>query len=131
MIELLLAPAPRSDGPCLTAWLPEDREALRTMRPEPAVWRRQPKQRSLPQHRMFWAWAQTVADNTDGLDRQAAADLLKIIAGHVTTVGLPSGDVLRVPRSISFSAMSQDEANDFIAAVQRAAAMTLGIDLCA
>lgn len=72
--------------------------------------------RSVRQHNLFWALCKIVSDNVEcfpPLSTEAAANLLKLRAGHATPVSLADGTVVFVPASISFAKADQDTFNRF------------------
>ena len=71
--------------------------------------------RSLQQHRRYWLLCSLVAENHEQLQtRDQVHDVLKLLTGLYTVVALKStGEVLRVPRSISFGEMSQEDFDDY------------------
>lgn len=78
--------------------------------------------RNGPMHRRYWALCQMVYDNSEDYgSAEQVSDLLKILAGHCTQVASKAtGEVFLIPRSISFSAMDQDEFDQFWGRVVKA-----------
>lgn len=74
---------------------------------------RQP--RNLAWHNRYWALCQMVADNSEQYgSADEVSDHLKILAGHCTVVArVDTGELDRLPKSISFSAMDQGQFEDF------------------
>jgi len=77
------------------------------------------QERSIRQHRMLFKMLRLVHSNLP-LDQQGAypkvenlLDALKIQTGHVRTFTTLSGEVIRVPASISFDEMDQGEFHQF------------------
>lgn len=73
--------------------------------------------RNLQHHRLYWALCSAIASSI-GAQRENVSDVLKIRTGHVTIVQTKS-ERYRLPRSISFAKMSQDEFNTFFAECTR------------
>lgn len=98
--------------------MPADREAaakLAKMKIGERVRAEIKRPRSGAHHRRFWALCSMVANHHAELNTaEQVCDVLKLLTGHCDVVCMRStGEVIRVPRSISFSAMSQDEFTDF------------------
>lgn len=72
------------------------------------------RDRSLPQHRLFWSVLDHVAKNSqwESADRLLVA--LKIRLGKYDLCRLPNGKAVPVPQSISFAKMDQGEFQDFM-----------------
>lgn len=79
----------------------------------------QPRQRSLPQLRLYWAILQLVADqmSDDGRNRPVDKDALhqwvKLRCGLIDDVVLRSGEIIEVPRSVALEKMEEAEFNSF------------------
>src|SRR3546814_11922729 len=74
------------------------------------MWLEGRRARNPRRHRLFWALVQIIKENTDARQSpDAIADYLKIRAGHVEVFRRPGGEVVEVPKSISFSKCSEDE----------------------
>lgn len=59
--------------------------------------------------RLYWALVKVCQDNTDlNLSKEAWSDYLKILAGHVEVVKR-RGEVIQLPKSIAFNAMSESD----------------------
>ena len=70
--------------------------------------------RSVKHHRLLFAILGIARDNYDGvITLETVLQVVKIRTGCVDAVGLPSGEVILVPKSISFAKMGQDEFNRF------------------
>ena len=70
--------------------------------------------RSQKQHRMYWALITLVLDNQDYFkDKDHLSHYIKLKIGHVDVVQY-KGEVIEVPKSISFSSTKQEEFNSFI-----------------
>ena len=67
----------------------------------------------------WWVLCQLIADNSETIkSKEQASDLLKILAGHCTSiVSKSTGEVYQIADSISFGRLSEDE---FQAVWQRA-----------
>lgn len=78
----------------------------------------QPKSpRSLRQHRLFFAMLTLVVDNLDQpLSKEALLEWVKLKLGHVEMIRLRNGEIVEVPKSISFDAMEQAEFHKFFQA---------------
>lgn len=64
--------------------------------------------------RLFWALVDICRDNTDtNLSKEAWADFLKILGGHVE-VAMRRGEKVYLPKSIAFSSMSEADFAEFI-----------------
>lgn len=67
------------------------------------------KPRSGAHHRRYWALCNLVAQNHESLETARQVDqAIKMLSGHVDLVRLKD-EVFRIPASISFAAMDQDE----------------------
>ena len=69
--------------------------------------------RSQQHHRLFFAMLKIVNDNRDGGSVDELLDIIKIGAGHTYVVELPGGFLYRVPKSVSFAKMDQDQFSAF------------------
>ena len=67
--------------------------------------------RNLGHHRLYWALCSAIASSI-GAQRENVSDVLKLKTGHFTVVQTKS-ERIRLPRSISFAKMTQDEFNTF------------------
>lgn len=72
------------------------------------------RDRSLPQHRLFWAVLRYVAEATKWRDPEKLLATLKWELGRFDLVKTLSGKVIPMPESISFAAMTQDAFQDFM-----------------
>lgn len=72
------------------------------------------RDRSLPQHRLFWSVLQHVAHASKWENPDRLLIALKIRLGRYDLMQLPNGKVVPVPQSISFAAMSQDGFQEFM-----------------
>lgn len=72
------------------------------------------RERSLPQHRLFWSVLQHVAASSQWETPERLLIALKIRLGRYDLMQLPNGKVVPVPQSISFAAMSQDDFQHFM-----------------
>jgi hypothetical protein len=68
--------------------------------------------RNAKHHALYWTICQRIA-NAVGAEPQNVSDLLKIEAGHYRLVRSKKYGDLRLPRSISFKEMSQDDFSAF------------------
>lgn len=112
----------------LRGWTEEDQKALEKMR---AKVKRLPAgdhmilsyrvNRSLPHHRKFFSLVQAVVENSEIYDtRDKALDAIKIAAGHVDWIPNPTtGELVPVPKSISFEKMDQVVFDSFYEAAVR------------
>lgn len=64
-------------------------------------------------HRLFFALLKIVSDNIDNCSVDNLLDVIKLGTGHTKIVELPSGGYYTIPKSISFSAMDQDQFSAF------------------
>jgi hypothetical protein len=68
--------------------------------------------RSLKQLKLWWSLMKLLVDHDQFPSLEAASDATKVAIGHCEVIIFPdSGEVLMIPRSISFSALRQDEFN--------------------
>lgn len=65
--------------------------------------------RSQKFHRLLWALLKLVADNQEQYGMDEILDVVKIGVGHTRVIAMPGDFVFRVPKSISFSSMDDDE----------------------
>lgn len=65
--------------------------------------------RSVKQNNLRWKVCDMVAENSDGWDKDAVNDVLKIATGHVTFKQSPDGQFWRVPKPTDFGAMGSAE----------------------
>jgi hypothetical protein len=72
------------------------------------------RDRSLPQHRLFWTVLRYVAEASEWETAEHLLVALKLKLGRYDLMKLPSGKVVPVPSSISFAAMTQDDFQDFM-----------------
>ena len=101
----------------LTVETDMDAEALSTLKAE-ATYRVEivlPRdKRSINQHRLLFGLIKLIQDNAPTetpLSSDAILAALKIRTGHVKVCGLPSGEVILYPDSISFANMPQTKFN--------------------
>jgi len=71
------------------------------------------RNRSLPQHRMFWSILDHVAQASVFENAERLLVALKIRLGRYDLMKMPNGKVVPVPQSISFDGMSQSEFQKF------------------
>ena len=76
------------------------------------------RNRSLPQHKMYWAVLTKVVEHAPGEWRtpEALHEVLKVATGRVETVKLLDGRLVKIPQSTSFAEMGQDAFNEYSAA---------------
>ncbi len=93
-------------------------EALRSL-PAGAVVRVSMKRpRNVLHHRKFFALLNLVLSNQEHYaSQEELLDAIKIGVGHVRLVQLPSGQVYKIPKSISFGSMDQPAFEKFYDAV--------------
>jgi hypothetical protein len=72
------------------------------------------RDRSLPQHRLFWVVLRYVAEASEWETAEKLLVALKLRLGRYDLMKLPSGKVVPVPDSISFAAMAQDAFQQFM-----------------
>ena len=65
--------------------------------------------RSQKFHRLLWALLKLVADNQEQYGMDEILDVVKIGVGHTRVIAMPGDFVFRVPKSISFASMDDDE----------------------
>lgn len=65
--------------------------------------------RSVKQNNLRWKVCELIAENSDGWDKDAVNDALKIATGHVTFKQSPDGQFWRLPRPTDFGAMGSAE----------------------
>ncbi len=65
--------------------------------------------RSQQFHKLFWALLKLVADNQEQYGMDEILDVVKIGVGHTRVIAMPGDFVFRVPKSISFASMDDDE----------------------
>jgi len=74
----------------------------------------QARTRSPSQLRLWWGFCGKVAENwpgADSIDSKAVSDLLKLEMGHAYVFRDAAGGYRRLPKSIAFNALSQDQFN--------------------
>lgn len=65
--------------------------------------------------RLFWGLVKICQDNSpQNLSKEAWADLLKVLGGHVEIARRKNGEVLQLPKSIAFASMPESEFAEFI-----------------
>lgn len=69
--------------------------------------------RSQKFHRLLWALLKLVADNQEQYGMDEILDVVKIGVGHTRVIAMPGDFVFRVPKSISFASLDDDEFADF------------------
>jgi hypothetical protein len=72
------------------------------------------RDRSLPQHRLFWSVLRYVAEASEWETAERLLVALKLRLGRYDLMKMPSGKVVPVPDSISFAAMPQDTFQQFM-----------------
>ena len=65
--------------------------------------------RSQQFHKLLWALLKLVADNQEQYRMDEILDVVKIGVGHTRVIAMPGDFVFRVPKSISFASMDEDE----------------------
>lgn len=71
------------------------------------------KERSLPQHRLFWSVLKHVAENSKFESAERLLVALKVRLGWYDPVRLLNGKIIAVPHSIAFARMEQADFQDF------------------
>lgn len=95
-------------------------QAVEKMRPGVVYELSTRKDRSEPQHRLFFACCDLLADNMDGLDKDAVVLLTKIKCGLGTPVELVrTRELVIVPRSIAIESMAGDDFTKFFTSAKR------------
>lgn len=69
--------------------------------------------RSQQFHKLFFALLKLVADNQEQYGMDEILDVVKIGVGHTRVIAMPGDFVFRVPKSISFASLDDDEFADF------------------
>lgn len=65
--------------------------------------------RSHSQHNLYWSLCQLVAENHPEIrNKEQSSQVIKLMTGHVDVIRL-RGQLVQIPRSISFQSMSQDD----------------------
>lgn len=94
------------------------RRRLETMKP--GTWLRIEwvRPRHGKHHRKFFALLQLVAENSETYDTvDKALVAVKLVTGHFDLMAHPeTGEIMQIPRSISYDAMEQDEFDKFYSA---------------
>ncbi len=72
------------------------------------------RDRSLPQHNLFWAVLDRVGRATKFENAERLLVALKIRLGRYDLMKMPNGKIVPVPHSISFAAMTQDQFQTFM-----------------
>lgn len=71
--------------------------------------------RNIKAHRLYWKMCGMVAQNTDdGWTDQNVSDLLKIATGHYSVTKGRQGQEYKIPKSIDFASMGQEEFGPFL-----------------
>ncbi len=113
-----LVPTGQAAEDLLAKWKMGDKIMVEVRRP-----------RNPQHHRLFFALAKAVVDNTD---RYKTVDLFvaacKIYAGHYDEIQMTDGRVGLIPKSISFESMSQDEFDPFFDRALDLASKVLSVD---
>lgn len=89
-------------------------ETVRKLKQDETVELRIVKDRSLPQHRLFWSLLTYVAQNSKWENPERLLVALKIRLGRYDLLQLPNGKTVPVPHSISFAKMEQPEFQKFM-----------------
>lgn len=91
------------------------RRRLETMKPGTWVRMEWARPRHGKHHRKFFALLNLVAENSETYDTtEKALVAVKLVTGHCDPVIHPeTGELLQIPRSISYDAMDQDEFDRF------------------
>lgn len=99
------------------AWV-KFRRKLETMKP--GTWLRMEwaRPRNGRHHRKFFALLQLVAENSETYNTtEKALVAVKLVTGHFDLMAHPeTGEIMQVPRSISYDSMGQDEFDKFYSA---------------
>lgn len=81
--------------------------------------------RSHGQHNLYWSLCELVAENHPEIKtKEQASQVIKLMSGHVDVIRL-RGQLVQIPRSISFKSMSQDDFQVFWAHVVQVVAEEL------
>ena len=83
--------------------------------------------RSQARHRFFWSMVGWLVEQIshDEYNKETVADILKVTCGHYTYLLSPSGIPYRLPRSIAFHELSEDEFAELTDKITRGAAVML------
>lgn len=68
--------------------------------------------RNVQHHRLFWAVCKRIGDGV-GRDAEQIATVFKLATGHYEVIRSKHHGELRIPKSISFGRMGQDEFREF------------------
>jgi len=102
----------------LAAVDPEGEEFLARLKPGAVVRADWKRARNPARFRKFWALVKICQDNTDTtLSKEAWADYLKILAGHVETIRRRRKyheEVIQLPKSIAFGKIGESEFSAFL-----------------
>lgn len=72
------------------------------------------KPRNIKHHRLFWALVGIVFENQERYpSREALVAALKAATGHAELLPMPNGNMVYIPKSISFAAMDQTQFDKF------------------
>ena len=94
------------------------------------VWIEVIRPRNNKRLRFWWALVGFVVFQIgeDAWNRESVGEMLKLLCGHFNLIETPCGEQHRVPKSISFAAMSEDEFAELTGkAVRQAARMLQGL----
>lgn len=83
--------------------------------------------RNIQHHRLFFAICKRIGDGI-GRDAEQIATVFKLATGHYETIRSKKHGELRIPKSISFSSMGQDDFRTFFDACVEVALSEWGIE---
>lgn len=94
------------------------RRRLETMKPGTWVRMEWARPRNGQHHRKLFALLQLVSENSEIYDTpEKALVAVKLVTGHFDLMAHPvTGEIMQIPRSISYEAMEQDEFDKFYSA---------------
>ena len=83
--------------------------------------------RSQGRIRFWWSLVGFLVEqiSSDEWTKDTTAEMLKILCGHFTLIVSPSGEQFRIPKSIAFHKISEDEFGELTAKALRVAATIL------
>lgn len=70
------------------------------------------QERNLQHHKLYWALCHRIGDAL-GIEPEAISDILKIATNHCIAVKTTTYGELKLPKSISFAAMDQNQFREF------------------
>ena len=105
-------------------------EVMASLKPNELVRVKITRPRNAGQHRLYWEMCRLVSLNHEELkDAEMVHQTIKILVGHCDVIKV-ADQLIKIPRSISFSAMPQEEFDRFLSAAKDAVTESLlpGVD---